>query len=972
MNILNRLSLLSYKTPSFRSVATVGAVLLAIAFIIVLLAGFRVKENVVVTVDAMTFPLASGTQQPTAITMGQHSDICYAGVPEKYLLITPTAEGYDWRVNEQYHDSLQYFKVNNENPNRHIINNTTHQQLTLTLQPSSHHPSSTTHHPEITLTGADVWAFCKRYKDQKDFPLHLLVAPQAKPSQVLSSSFLHVDGGTIALVILDEHTRLTEGGTTVSYIRSGSVADKQCKVQFFNVSELTTLIDDSVRHFLRASVKLTEWGAGHVMLSKLDDRLRVSFPKPITFVAPADSLRKASQASSQTITLKQSNNAFPSKSDIFLPPFSNAINFDVCNLEFFHPDDSIVVRDNAQHAYNLARPGLSLFPTIGKAPLRLQSGLHELQGRAGIINATFFLSYLSLPLLVTLVLILLVWSPISPVRFPGRSRRGKRGRSLSGQPVVSAKNLYNSRLLGHYPTYLTLILLAAFVFSVCKSLIALKLSYTYPYFEKITAITPVATATAILLFFCLAMLFNTPLRQAVASRWRGLGSWLVCALLLAALAWLFFFVVDPRNSQHVIDSYFHREVYSLLPWHWLTQYGINDTHRSVPYALFFSVAVVLLVWLVIDVLRLSHVRTFKLPAPVPVSRLRFPTVSSKLWIVYAFKIAWNILCPVHLLVLVAVAVIGSRFGNFGTAFISLFVIIGLTRALSQVHQYATESVSGSIIRFTAMLIISAFYILAAMVGDNGYMTNYLGIVMCLVTFFFLIDRPRPLGANMQQAARKERRNIQFAIAGLTVAVLLLPFVCSRLVNTDKVNYTRLARRVMLYSSFNDLQRNGFRYSESDAEFMVIMSHYMHNHEGGDPLSNDRHFLHPSVSTGQSPVVLNDLSMPAAFFAPYGNMATTAVFFIMLMFLAWMVMHFSISFADTLHPLLTKAMQWRLMAMFMWIGTSLYIYLSYIDRLPFTGRLIPGYGVDAVGEALESAILLAFMVTVTCRKKTIEG
>ena len=133
MNILNRLSLLSYKTPSFRSVATVGAVLLAIAFIIVLLAGFRVKENVVVTVDAMTFPLAPITQQPSPITMGQHSDICYAGVPEKYLLITPTAEGYDWRVNEQYHDSLQYFKVNNENPNRHTINNTTDQQLTLTL-----------------------------------------------------------------------------------------------------------------------------------------------------------------------------------------------------------------------------------------------------------------------------------------------------------------------------------------------------------------------------------------------------------------------------------------------------------------------------------------------------------------------------------------------------------------------------------------------------------------------------------------------------------------------------------------------------------------------------------------------------------------------------------------------------------------------------------------------------------------------
>ena len=59
---------------------------------------------------------------------------------------------------------------------------------------------------------------------------------------------------------------------------------------------------------------------------------------------------------------------------------------------------------------------------------------------------------------------------------------------------------------------------------------------------------------------------------------------------------------------------------------------------------------------------------------------------------------------------------------------------------------------------------------------------------------------------------------------------------------------------------------------------------------------------------------------------------------------------------------------RLLAMFMWVGTSLYIYFSYIDWLPFTGRLNPGFGVDAVGEALETAFLLAFMATVTGRKR----
>lgn len=45
---------------------------------------------------------------------------------------------------------------------------------------------------------------------------------------------------------------------------------------------------------------------------------------------------------------------------------------------------------------------------------------------------------------------------------------------------------------------------------------------------------------------------------------------------------------------------------------------------------------------------------------------------------------------------------------------------------------------------------------------------------------------------------------------------------------------------------------------------------------------------------------------------------------------------------------------------MWVGTTLYLYISYLGQLPFTGRLNPGFGVDSVGEMLETALLLAFM------------
>ena len=187
-----------------------------------------------------------------------------------------------------------------------------------------------------------------------------------------------------------------------------------------------------------------------------------------------------------------------------------------------------------------------------------------------------------------------------------------------------------------------------------------------------------------------------------------------------------------------------------------------------------------------------------------------------------------------------------------------------------------------------------------------------------------------------------------------------------LFNAEEVKYERYARRALLYTDFTDLQKSGYRYHEGDAEFMVIMSHYMQNNDSNDPLSNDIHALHPSVSTGQSPVVLNDLSVPVAFIGSYGWKASL-VMFGLLFIMAWLIMRYSIDYADK-NPTLTTAMQWRLLAMFMWVGTTIYIYLSYHSWLPFTGRLNPGFGVDAVGEVLETAILLAFMAAVTCKKQ----
>ena len=1028
VRLLNKLSLFAPRNTSARPQLVIAAILIVAAFGLCFFMAQKVETKLAFIIDDVQLGKSS------SITVGNQSDICYKNVPHDYLTITPEAGGYQWQVNSQRHDSLQYFKINNENPNRHAIRNDASQRIVLRL------PVSEGDTIGVELTGADVWTVWKDFRKQTDvavrhFATYYMLSGKRTAENAGNQnadslrlfrqmqhravrSFFHHEGNNIDLVILDEHTHLKENGQTIGYTRSGRATapdPTSLKIQFFAINDYCYTPQggagghfqiDGVCYVMKATVKLTEWGAAHVMLKNVSDaddtapRLQLHFPKPIACVASVDSLQKKALHASNTITLKQNNNAFPNASDLYLPAFSNAINFDLCNLVFpigqfaSQPDsvdygevylagqsDSIIIRDNNQHAATLYRDGHypGLYPRLER--LTLQSGRDELHCRVGFIDGSFILSYLTLPLAVCLLLLLLVWLPFSPVKVSGKI----------------ATKLYNSDHLRRYPSYLSMLIVTCLVYCICKSLIALKLSYTYPYFEKLTGITPVSTSLMMLLFFSLAMLFNTPLRHQAANGLRRFVAWLFCLAVGGALAYVFFSMLDEDISRGVISSYFSSEVYSLLPWHWLKAFGINDTHRSVVYALLFAEAVVLFLWLLADLFwsltpRLRTMLTKPYASFVQavnrgISRLgnvslfrslreKRQKVIQKKWAVHfiadAFVGAVKILFPGHFLLLLLLAVMGSNFGNFGTAFITLFVILGLTEALTSVSVKDENTSRHTVL--CEMFFISLAYMAGAMVGDHGYMTNYVGFVMCFVCFFFLMERPRAYGGQLQRESRRERRWVVGLLCFLVVAVAAMPSVCSYLFSTDDVNYDRLSRRVMLYSSFDELQRSGYRYSESDAEFMVVMSHYMQvpNAENGllsnDPLSNDGHFLHASVSSGQSPVVLNDLSVPVAFFGSYGIYVTTLLYFLLLFLLLWIVLPFSLSYTDARNAVLTKPMQWRLLAVFMWVGTSFYIYLSYIDRVPFTGRLNPGFGVDAVGEALESAILLAFMSCIACRKK----
>lgn len=1010
---------------------------------------------------------------PQVITVGEGSSVCFKDVRTDYLSITPNADGsFSWKVNGAYKDTLHYFKINDENPQKHIIKDSPNQKITIYLSTQD----------TISISGSEIWNewedefdrqqdilarhFAARYgfehksKNEED---SLRWVSYCNSNDVRSFFERSKDGNSIVLVILDNKTFVTEDGNTIGYVREGvarveegSEQNGRCKIQFFDVNSHCymdgeanngTFQINGVNYVMKASVKLTEWGAGHVMLERTPaGNIQVWYPKALGYVGTIDSLYENTKKTSHFFTLKQNTQTFPIGTDIYLPQISSEVSQDICNVQlngkhgvYIHSNDNAndSVRVTKAKTNNLP---FSVVPALNK--LTLHSNGVTLMLRAGVIDTHFAWSYMLVPFTVGLVLLILVLCPWSPVRI-----------DTDG---VTSYSYYSVSQLNRYPTYFSMLLVVAMVYCICKSLIALKLSYTYPYFEKLTGITPVTTSLMLLLFFTLAMVFNHKIIEAMEgdkdelfgdeTTRHGMRKWIAWGIavgLFAGVIFVFFNVLDCAVSAGVIKSYFPSQIYSMNVFRWRDIFGINDTHRSVPYTLMLLEGIMLIVWLVrncyyqwegvkqfftdnvekakdaANVLWEEKVmgkiewkkwglfekikgnygyevmgkvmmlvrRNFIVCLSVLIVMLFgafFIDVLSKPLIVLAFLwallslwdavvLAVRALFPWHFVLLLSMIVIGPMLGNFGTAFITIGVIIGMCKALSGVEfiendSYNEKSYDTRHIVFFEMLIISLLYIVCAMVADNGYMTNYVGFLLSVLCFYFIMDKNGKWQMQSDEDAERESKWVGLLIGFACVLLITLPTLCSKMFSTDDVNYSRMSRRIMLYSNFADLQKSGYRYAESDAEFMTIMSHYMQNYEGKDPLSNEEHFLHPSVSTGQSPVVLNDLSVPIAFIGSYGVIRSSCVYFLLLIALLILVIQFSVGYetTDGWESYLTNAMQRRLLAVFMWVGTSFYIYMSYLGHIPFTGRLNPGFGVDAVGEALESAILLAFMAIVTVK------
>jgi hypothetical protein len=870
------------------------------------------------------------------ITIGQNSDIVYEGIVPEFMSVSYDGV-FNWRINEEYltSDSLYYFKVNDENPSVYTIKRDDVIRVNYNGQS---YPLPYDSIYDVVKGQKTEYYSIRNILKLDNGTLKSLIYVERDYFEFLDIE-LRNNIKSIQIIILDRYTYLND---TIGYRSSGTTNEPEFKLQFFSVTEnqakhkekdTKQMFVGDVNYYVKPMVLLTAWGAGHIMMRPNGNHIEVTFPKAITFsesIAKIDSLIK--NAGSE-IVIKQKQSAFSTQNDIYLPAFSCALPTEVCQIERHNGQDKIHIRPfNQTNDSIMLKDDNDCLPAMDKMISDYGEDVGKVYFRTRNLNSGFYLSgYTCLSAIFILVIL-----GLFTLFYEGKKCPQYRG-GTSCIYYDEAKN---------WVYYLSALFTVFYVYMCCKIFIATKLSFSYPFFEKIYPVGILSASLQMLLLFALIALINyTGIKRFQNGQpFRPFVGLLFPILVGLSLVW---FWLLPNTQNNFMDgamrSYktFFLGFKHVLSWH--SSISMNDNHTTVYYTLIVLIVAVSLITSLVYAFAIFKKKSTETKASTSKNTNKTKRII------------------ITLLALIAIAIFSVILpGNFSALIITPLIIVSLSSVLNWVFEWqkSIKWKEKDLFYFNIPLamLICACFLGVTMLGDAGYLTNFIGFILATLIFFALIE--------LEQANyvgnRKEWTFI--IVAGFMVVLSWFIIDCAipKFFPSDKVNYERYSRRLNMFTDFESVQKTGFRYNESDAEFMVALSHYMHPKSEND-IFNEKHHLHPSVSTGQSPVVLNDVSFPAAFYAPLRGAAV--IFFLLQIALFVLVLGFSIGGIKIFNignPRLHIQMRWRILAVCMWVGTSLYIFASYLGFVPFTGRLIPGFGVDAVGEAVESVLLFTFM------------
>ena len=925
------------------------------------------------TASRFVFSIQSFDLNTDEVTVGANSGIAFDKVPHDFMTIKQLDNCYEWKVNPKYlaEDSLMYYFVNNVNPNFHPLGDGS---VTVNV------PLSNGSTRQMTLSSQDLQGLLSGPKS-KYVLLRTILQMQAQDSvsdvdytaiKALRSCFARTDKDSPwGIVILDKYTTFVQpDGRSVPYVMHGrtdsiegsKVPAETCKIQFYSMADYSIRPDkeddemfhiDKIHYVAKPVLTLTKWGSGHVMLTPIDKGMHVAFPKALTYIERIDSLRKDAEVSSGILTYQQNDGSFPVARNLLLPVYSSALARDAASLRVNADTLAIVTGPNK---FMKVSGKMRLVP--GFDQMDLDAGTGTLHAQVGVIDYRFILSYFWLPLLVfAILLITYCWL-------------------MSTKGISSNVRQNMPRLTKNLPAYFSVIFTVALAYGVARIMIAFRLSYSYPYFEKLTGIITISVALMLILLYMLSIVFNSEIvrleRHGRKPIFR-LSATTLIPLFCLALTWVAFKMMDHGISAAMLSSYYPSELGGHNPLYWAKAVAMNDNHRSVPYTLALVDFLLIIVGVfLLNISKRNHLVTW---ANAVWKATLGPVFKRMKKLPFVAKIKAKLQGGNYFVALVVgcglVLAVSLLPGNYSTALITLLAIIGLTRTLLSIDYHIPKyrkpsrlvRIVGPKAFWLSMIACICYFTAAFILGDKGYLTNFCGyVVMGIIVYLMAAKTENPNKTSDDKNALKAYRKgiltaIVMSVVLVCVVIKLLPLITP----VEAIDYSRNSQRINAALQSSKYYDSGYRYAISNQEFMLIQDHYLFNLDGSDPLSN-KHILHPSLSSAQSPVILNDVSIQSSFFGSYGWSAYLT-FFSLLAILGWLVIRNTLNSEGGL----SKQRLWRLMAILLWISTTVYLYVSYSGLAPYTGRLIPGCGADSAGEALETTILLAFMTAVPIRE-----
>jgi len=957
--------------------------------------------------------------QKRSISIGGHDDIVFRQLPDDLLRIEkdPQQPLFHWNLSKPY-----YVKLNNKTLNRAFIEPNRILRI-----------NGTGIQVESNVLIRQCRKFSNNYISVKNLLLSIPgIIRSGSDALALENvkSLITYKGAEkrYSIIFLDSLTWIGDKG----FAKNGDVEAVDsfcCKVQFFKPIESDYLkTSDSIKflskvkagllgfvkpdfsimnhfYYVKPRPVLTDWGAGHVYLSAPNDTtLRVTFPTNITIVVPKDTIDNLNERNKKLgVAIRQLTTSYPSEFDIHLPAISH--NFSERLFEIRLPGDSVLVNSTNASSAGRLFPG---FVSVTSTNMPGTASSVDLYGNARIIDKWFVsLPFLSL-LIITLVALVLIYT------FTYR-----RNHKCHDKTYANLDNTDHS-CRSYSSSYFSAIFIGLIALLSIKLIITYQLSYTSPYFLNLFPVNIIVAHLVPIVIFIAWLLLDRDNHE-----WKEPGrhkrdiwiSIIIFSTISLIITWFWYTKLFMTFWKPFNDSVPRSDALQLFPGFFkivkylyppTTPDSWKDSHFIVVYTtVVFGFVILLFIWLGIkrfeQLLNKGRIwwifivcLTIGTLASLNVLGNFRSMLLTPLLIIFSAKVilsnyekikpgngvssSLRILMMIVWLIIIIVTA-GTCLYFKVTPFWSVIVIavpiLCLLMFFLKARTYYSEvgkkryTLQWIVVFPLVILLILGLYVVSS-AGDVGFLIVTMGVLISIILFQFTVNDPEEYIV-ATELTEIRFKNILKSFFTTAIIIVILLFCVQKIFPRMKENITmeRYSRRINFFSDFNNIHKQGLKYTENDAEFFAIISHY-----SGMIKEKKEHFpsstspIHSSISSTQSPVVINDLSFPVGFIASYHFIGIAFILAVWLVLLFMVYAHTlgqatngpfanpnsksGFQAGDTANYL---HMKWliRLFSVNILIFTSLYLLVSYFGMVPFTGRLIYGVGQDSVTEVAETLV-----------------